>query len=190
MRTGDFSTSIQFGKEAQQEEPSPPEEPPQQQPQNPDNQDKNRTTEPEVSPAPTPAPPPPPPAPTPPPETDSPSEAPLRTIPIPRNETSSVGAPQNSTEESACNESIMGRLGEISQLSRTEELIKKSGVAPLLSDASQNLTLFAPTNAAWNALSYLDVSVDLDNRPTLQAVMTYLIVTEPVRLSSPDRVGV
>ena len=48
-----------------------------------------------------------------------------------------------------------------------------AGVAPLLEDPAATLTLLAPTNAAWAAVD--TAVVDLGDRETLQAVLTFLI---------------
>jgi transforming growth factor-beta-induced protein len=67
------------------------------------------------------------------------------------------------------------------------ENIEATNLGPLLADASQEITLFAPTNEAWEALDALDVSVDLDDRQTLQSIMTYLVVTGSVNLPASVR---
>ena len=63
------------------------------------------------------------------------------------------------------------------QLTRFAAIVQQSGLAPQL--AAGNLTVFAPTNAAFGALpaGTVDTLVKPENKPTLTKILTYHVVS-------------
>lgn len=59
-----------------------------------------------------------------------------------------------------------------------------AGLGPVLGNASQTLTFFAPTNAAWAGLP---PGIDVNNRTTLQSILLYNLVLGPVSLPAAVR---
>eukprot|EP00887_Chlorella_sp_A99_P003678 scaffold7.g3678.t1 len=80
-----------------------------------------------------------------------------------------------------CNATIYSYLQASPDLSRLLSYMDKAGVGPMLRQAGDTLTLFAPINSAWDSLP---ASVDLTSQDTLQAVMLFLLAQGQVVL--PD----
>ncbi|KAL4434037.1 hypothetical protein ABPG75_000478 [Micractinium tetrahymenae] len=89
------------------------------------------------------------------------------------------------TESVPCNATVVDLLRARPDMGKLMGYLQSSGILPLLEDPAAAITLFAPTDDAWARVD--TARVDLSDRETLQAVLTFLVAQGQVVMPDPSQ---